>query len=144
MYLHCGTPYLIQTVSKFYRPTSLFNWNGTSVTGVDKIKEFLAKIPSSKHEIQSSDCHAVPGTQRPTISNQHFSTSILTRYRQCLSGHSAITLHYCIWHGCARNHGLECQKRQQYSQNFFSDFPYDTRGAGAYWPGCRTQIFCKR
>jgi NTF2-related export protein 1/2 len=54
-------------------------WNGETITGVEKagntpvsilvinlstppqIKEFLAKMPESKHEIQSWDCHPVPG-----------------------------------------------------------------------------------
>lgn len=52
-------------------------WNGEVITGAEKvtfqlfrynlsnrvyqIKDFLAKMPESKHEIQSWDCHPIPG-----------------------------------------------------------------------------------
>ncbi|KAF8314023.1 NTF2-like protein [Clavulina sp. PMI_390] len=50
-----------ETISKFYRDTSTFSWNGTAIVGVEKIKEFMAKLPISKHEMQSWDCHSLQG-----------------------------------------------------------------------------------
>ncbi|KAF9505909.1 hypothetical protein BS47DRAFT_1374220 [Hydnum rufescens UP504] len=55
-----------ETVPKFYRPNTTFNWNGTHIKG-DEIRDFLLKIPPTKHEVQSYDCHAVPGTQPPSL-----------------------------------------------------------------------------
>ncbi|PVG03044.1 NTF2-like protein [Serendipita vermifera] len=43
-----------------YRDTSLMIWNGETITGAEKA-QFLAKMPESKHEIQSWDCHPIPG-----------------------------------------------------------------------------------
>lgn len=50
----------------------MFNWNGTALTGADKIKEFLAKLPPTKHEIQSSDCHAISGESRRCSSDTSY------------------------------------------------------------------------
>jgi len=48
-------------IVKLYRDVSTMIWNGEVVTGAEKIKDFLAKMPESKHEIQSWDCHPIPG-----------------------------------------------------------------------------------
>ncbi|CAG8732364.1 2309_t:CDS:2 [Acaulospora colombiana] len=53
-------------ITLLYRDTSLMIWNGETITGVEKIKEFLAKMPESKHEIQSWDCHPIPGSATTT------------------------------------------------------------------------------
>lgn len=53
--------FALQTVPKFYRESSTMNWNGTTLAGAEAIGVFLAKMPLSKHDIQSYDCHAIPG-----------------------------------------------------------------------------------
>ncbi|KAG8898750.1 hypothetical protein FRB99_007181 [Tulasnella sp. 403] len=49
-------------VPKFYRATSTVNWNGTTIIGADALAGFLARMPLTKHEVQSYDCHAIPGS----------------------------------------------------------------------------------
>lgn len=48
-------------IINMYRETSTMLWNGQTLTGAEKIKEFLGTVPESKHEIQSWDCHPIPG-----------------------------------------------------------------------------------
>ncbi|KAG8924573.1 hypothetical protein FRC03_005624 [Tulasnella sp. 419] len=55
-----------ETVPKFYRPNSTINWNGTTLTGADALAGFLARMPLSKHDVQSYDCHAIPGSGSAT------------------------------------------------------------------------------
>jgi len=38
------------------------NWNGTALVGVDAISGFMGRMPLTRHEIQSFDCHTVPGS----------------------------------------------------------------------------------
>jgi len=47
---------------QFYRPTSSLTWNGTPFSGVDGIRSLIENMPPTKHEIQSFDCHPIPGT----------------------------------------------------------------------------------
>lgn len=54
-----------QTLAKLYRPTSMFNWNGTALTGIDKIKDFREKLPPTKHDIQSYDCCVISDKSSP-------------------------------------------------------------------------------
>jgi NTF2-related export protein 1/2 len=46
---------------QFYRPTSTLTWNGHPFQGVDGLKALIAKMPRTKHEVQSFDCHPIPG-----------------------------------------------------------------------------------
>lgn len=46
---------------KFYRPNSSLTWNGKPFQGVDGLMELITKMPATKHEIQSFDCHPMPG-----------------------------------------------------------------------------------
>jgi NTF2-related export protein 1/2 len=43
-----------------YRPTSTLTWNGTPFQGVDGLVS-LENMPPKKHDIQSFDCHPIPG-----------------------------------------------------------------------------------
>lgn len=45
----------------FYRPTSSLTWNGKPFQGVEGLKELVVKMPATKHEVQSFDCHPIPG-----------------------------------------------------------------------------------
>ncbi|EJD03827.1 NTF2-like protein [Fomitiporia mediterranea MF3/22] len=57
----------IQSVPKFYRQTSSVVWNGNPVQGDTGVRELMEKIPPSKHEIQSFDCHPIPNTSPPSL-----------------------------------------------------------------------------
>ncbi len=51
----------LRDLPNFYRPSSSITWNGTSKTGVDGLKELITNMPPTKHDMQSFDCHPVPG-----------------------------------------------------------------------------------
>lgn len=59
----------IDDLPNFYRPTSALTWNGKPFEGVDGVRELVAGIPVTKHEVQSFDCHPIPGspTAPPSI-----------------------------------------------------------------------------
>ena len=45
----------------FYRPSSSLTWNGKPFQGIDGLKQLVLKMPMTKHEVQSFDCHPIPG-----------------------------------------------------------------------------------
>jgi NTF2-related export protein 1/2 len=45
----------------FYRPSSSLTWNGKPFQGTDGLKQLVSKMPMTKHEVQSFDCHPIPG-----------------------------------------------------------------------------------
>ena len=49
-----------QRLPNFYRQSSTVVWNGNPKQGANGVKELVEKMPSSKHEIQSFDCHPIP------------------------------------------------------------------------------------
>ena len=51
----------IEELPKLYRATSALSWNGKPYQGVEGVRELLTKMPVSKHEVQSYDCHPIPG-----------------------------------------------------------------------------------
>ncbi|EGO05109.1 hypothetical protein SERLA73DRAFT_174096 [Serpula lacrymans var. lacrymans S7.3] len=57
----------VNDLPKFYRPTSSLTWNGTPFQGVDGIEKLIQGMPSTKHEVQSFDCHPIPGSQPPSL-----------------------------------------------------------------------------
>ncbi|KAF7974915.1 hypothetical protein HWV62_1805 [Athelia sp. TMB] len=57
----------IDDLPKFYRPTSSLTWNGNPYQGSDGVKELMKGMPATKHEVQSFDCHPIPGTQPPSL-----------------------------------------------------------------------------
>jgi len=36
-------------------------WNGKPFQGTDGLIELVSKMPATKHEVQSFDCHPIPG-----------------------------------------------------------------------------------
>ncbi|KAF8078988.1 hypothetical protein FPV67DRAFT_1558153 [Lyophyllum atratum] len=48
----------LNDLPQFYRPSSSLVWNG---------KPFQEKMPVTKHEVQSFDCHPIPGTSPPSL-----------------------------------------------------------------------------
>lgn len=51
----------VDDLPNFYRPTSALTWNGTPYQGSDGVRQLLSKMPPTKHEVQSFDCHPIPG-----------------------------------------------------------------------------------
>ena len=45
----------------FYRPSSSLTWNGKPFQGIDGLKQLVLKMPMTKHDVQSFDCHPIPG-----------------------------------------------------------------------------------
>ena len=52
----------IDDLPNFYRPNSSLTWNGKPFEGVDGVRELIAGIPATKHDVQSFDCHPIPGS----------------------------------------------------------------------------------
>ncbi|KDR85686.1 hypothetical protein GALMADRAFT_234700 [Galerina marginata CBS 339.88] len=52
---------------QFYRPNSSLTWNGKPFQGTEGLKELVAKMPPTQHEVQSFDCHPIPGAQPPSL-----------------------------------------------------------------------------
>lgn len=51
----------MEDLPHFYRPTSALTWNGTPYQGEAGVRELLSKMPATTHEVQSFDCHPIPG-----------------------------------------------------------------------------------
>ncbi|KAF5368481.1 hypothetical protein D9758_002164 [Tetrapyrgos nigripes] len=51
----------------FYRPSSSLTWNGKPLQGADGLRQLIEKMPPTKHEMQSFDCHPIPGTSPPSL-----------------------------------------------------------------------------
>ncbi|KAK7465501.1 hypothetical protein VKT23_005476 [Stygiomarasmius scandens] len=51
----------------FYRPSSSLTWNGKPLQGADGLRQLIEKMPPTKHEMQSYDCHPIPGTSPPSL-----------------------------------------------------------------------------
>ncbi|TFK26640.1 NTF2-like protein, partial [Coprinopsis marcescibilis] len=52
---------------QFYRPTSSLTWNGKPFQGADGLRQLVENMPPTKHEVQSFDCHPIPGSQPPSL-----------------------------------------------------------------------------
>ncbi|TFY78794.1 hypothetical protein EWM64_g5218 [Hericium alpestre] len=66
-YTAYDSPTRVDDVPNFYRPNSAMTWNGNPYGGVDAVRELMAKMPPTKHEVQSYDCHPIPGSQPPSL-----------------------------------------------------------------------------
>ncbi|KAJ7597436.1 hypothetical protein C8J56DRAFT_774009, partial [Mycena floridula] len=51
----------------FYRPSSSLTWNGKPFEGTEGLSQLVTKMPPTKHEVQSFDCHPIPGTTPPSL-----------------------------------------------------------------------------
>ena len=76
---------------KFYRPNSSLTWNGKPFQGTDGLQELVVKMPATKHEVQSFDCHPIPGTL-PSVSGFE-DISDLRTFRSA----TAISPNYGFW-----------------------------------------------
>ena len=52
----------------FYRSSSSLTWNGTPFQGTEGLIQMVSDMPATKHEVQSFDCHPIPG-QSDSVSN---------------------------------------------------------------------------
>ena len=58
------SPTRAEDLPKFYRATSTLTWNGNPCQGAEGVKKLIQDMPSTKHEVQSYDCHPIPGKHR--------------------------------------------------------------------------------
>ncbi|KAI0076054.1 NTF2-like protein [Panus rudis PR-1116 ss-1] len=61
------SPTRVDDLPAFYRASSSLTWNGNPYQGAEGVRELLSKMPVTKHEIQSFDCHPIPGSQPPSL-----------------------------------------------------------------------------
>lgn len=66
-YTTYDSPTRVEDLPKFYRPTSTLTWNGNPCQGSEGVKKLIHDMPSTRHEVQSYDCHPMPGTQPPSL-----------------------------------------------------------------------------
>jgi hypothetical protein len=51
----------IDDLPNFYRPNSAVSWNGNPYEGSQGVRDLISKMPKTLHEVQSFDCHPIPG-----------------------------------------------------------------------------------
>ncbi|KAI0654456.1 NTF2-like protein [Cubamyces menziesii] len=61
------SPTRVDDLPNFYRANSALTWNGRPFEGIEGVRELVSGIPATKHEIQSFDCHPIPGSQPPSL-----------------------------------------------------------------------------
>ncbi|KAF9015715.1 hypothetical protein BDQ17DRAFT_1341519 [Cyathus striatus] len=57
----------LSDLPQFYRQNSSLTWNGKPFQGADGLRQLIEKMPVTKHDVQSFDCHPIPGTQPPSL-----------------------------------------------------------------------------
>ncbi|KAF8641159.1 hypothetical protein AX17_000794 [Amanita inopinata Kibby_2008] len=57
----------LSDLPQFYRPSSSLTWNGKPFQGADGLRQLIEKMPPTRHEVQSFDCHPIPGTHPPSL-----------------------------------------------------------------------------
>ncbi|KAI0003826.1 NTF2-like protein [Russula compacta] len=57
----------VDDLPNFYRPNSAVSWNGNPYEGSQGVRDLIAKMPKTQHEVQSFDCHPIPGSQPPSL-----------------------------------------------------------------------------
>jgi NTF2-related export protein 1/2 len=60
-YTTYDSPTRVDDLPKFYRSSSTLTWNGNPCQGTEGVKKLIQDMPSTKHEVQSYDCHPIPG-----------------------------------------------------------------------------------
>lgn len=55
----------IDDLPNFYRSNSALTWNGTPYEGIEGVRDLITRMPKTKHEVQSFDCHPIPGVYSP-------------------------------------------------------------------------------
>ena len=75
---------------QFYRPNSSLTWNGKPFQGTDGLIQLVSKMPATKHEVQSFDCHPIPGWNCQPIYPISF---VQLFFRQS----TTFFVDYCVW-----------------------------------------------
>ncbi|KAJ3936232.1 MAG: hypothetical protein NXY57DRAFT_986374 [Lentinula lateritia] len=66
-YATYDSPSRLSDLPNFYRPISSLTWNGKPLQGPDGLRSLIEKMPPTKHEMQSFDCHPIPGSTPPSL-----------------------------------------------------------------------------
>ncbi|KAJ3750840.1 hypothetical protein DFH05DRAFT_1468762 [Lentinula detonsa] len=66
-YTTYDSPSRLADLPNFYRPVSSLTWNGKPLQGPDGLRSLIEKMPPTKHEMQSFDCHPIPGATPPSL-----------------------------------------------------------------------------
>ena len=59
----------VDDLPNFYRANSAVNWNGNPYEGSQGVRDLILKMPKTQHEVQSFDCHPIPGVCNITDSS---------------------------------------------------------------------------
>lgn len=51
----------VDDLPNFYRLNSAVSWNGNPYEGSQGVRDLISKMPKTQHEVQSFDCHPIPG-----------------------------------------------------------------------------------
>jgi hypothetical protein len=89
-YTAYDSPTRLSELPKLYRPTSALTWNGTPFQGSDGLLSLVQNMPPTKHEIQSFDCHPIPGSFTVLFIHR---LSLLTVFRHTAS----FAADRCLW-----------------------------------------------
>ncbi|KAH8992450.1 NTF2-like protein [Lactarius hengduanensis] len=57
----------VDDLPNFYRPNSAVSWNGNPYEGSQGVRDLIAIMPKTQHEVLSFDCHPIPGNQPPSL-----------------------------------------------------------------------------
>src|SRR6266404_7511808 len=55
------SPTRVDDLPNFYRPNSAVSWNGNPYEGSQGVRDLIAQMPKTQHEVLSFDCHPIPG-----------------------------------------------------------------------------------
>jgi NTF2-related export protein 1/2 len=55
------SPTRVEDLPNFYRANSAVSWNGNPYEGTQGVRDLIAKMPKTQHEVLSFDCHPIPG-----------------------------------------------------------------------------------
>ncbi|KAN0134334.1 NTF2-like protein [Lactarius tabidus] len=61
------SPTRVEDLPNFYRTNSAVSWNGNPYEGTQGVRDLIAKMPKTQHEVLSFDCHPIPGSQPPSL-----------------------------------------------------------------------------
>jgi hypothetical protein len=90
-YTTYDSPTRVDDLPQFYRSSSTLTWNGNPCQGAEGVKKLIEDMPTTKHEVQSYDCHPIPGLF--VVSYITVTETLTLPYR--LS--APLTSCYCLW-----------------------------------------------
>lgn len=81
-YTTYDSPTRVDDLPNYYRANSALTWNGRPFEGVEGVRELVSGIPATKHEVQSFDCHPIPGGPRTLCDPPHTTDALAPATRQ--------------------------------------------------------------